>query len=180
MSDEIMDDQVNEEAVEDTTEDQLKGDEPHSEEHDVSEEELDEIADTAIAASKGILEHFDVGEVTIDEYEGDERMTRGVVVRHLMLPGALEDSKRVVQTVWEHFGSSVLLSIMNQYTPVLSDSAKAGDAWACRELERCPELARRVPDEDYERLLDFADSLGIEDYFWQEGGRGEFHPRLRP
>ncbi len=31
MSDEIMDDQVNEEAVEDTTEDQLKGDEPHSE-----------------------------------------------------------------------------------------------------------------------------------------------------
>ena len=72
MSDEIMDDQVNEEAVEDTTEDQLKGDEPHSEEHDVSEEELDEIADTAIAALKGILEHFDVGEVTIDEYEGDE------------------------------------------------------------------------------------------------------------
>lgn len=72
MSDEIMDDQVNEEAVEDTTEDQLKGDEPHSEEHDVSEEELDEIADTVIAALKGILEHFDVGEVTIDEYEGDE------------------------------------------------------------------------------------------------------------
>lgn len=38
--------------------------------------------------------------------------TRGVVVRHLMLPGTLEDSKRVVQTVWEHFGSSVLLSII--------------------------------------------------------------------
>ena len=90
-----------------------------------------------------------------------------------MLPGALEDSKRVVQTVWEHFGSSVLLSLMNQYTPVLADSANSGDAWACRELERCPELARRVPDEDYERLLDFADSLGIEDYFWQEGGAAE-------
>ena len=73
MADEIMDDQVNEEeAVEEATEGQLKGDEPHTEEHDVSEEELDEIADTAIAALKGILEHFDVGEVTIDEYEGDE------------------------------------------------------------------------------------------------------------
>ena len=72
MSDEIMDDLVNEEAVEDTTEDQLKGDEPHSEDHDESEEELDAIADTAIAALRGILEHFDVGEVTIDEYEGDE------------------------------------------------------------------------------------------------------------
>ena len=55
----------------------------------------------------------------------------------------------------------------------MAESAKAGDAWACRELERCPELARRVPDEDYERLLDFADSLGIEDYFWQEGGAAE-------
>ena len=115
----------------------------------------------------------EVGDPCFDEYEGDERMTRGVVVRHLMLPGALEDSKRVVQTVWEHFGSSVLLSIMNQYTPVLAESAKAGDAWACRELERCSELARRVPNEDYERLLDFADSLGIEDYFWQEGGAAE-------
>ena len=115
----------------------------------------------------------EVGDPCFDEYEGDERMTRGVVVRHLMLPGALEDSKRVVQTVWEHFGSSVLLSIMNQYTPVLAESAKAGDAWACRELERCSELARRVPNEDYERLLDFADSLGIKDYFWQEGGAAE-------
>ena len=115
----------------------------------------------------------EVGDPCFDEYEGDERMTRGVVVRHLMLPGALEDSKRVVQTVWEHFGSSVLLSIMNQYTPVLAESAKAGDAWACRELERCSELARRVPNEDYERLLDFADSLAIEDYFWQEGGAAE-------
>ena len=55
----------------------------------------------------------EIGDPCFDEYEGDERMTRGVVVRHLMLPGALEDSKRVVQTVWEHFGSSVLLSIMN-------------------------------------------------------------------
>ena len=38
----------------------------------ISEEELDHIADTAIAALKDILKYFDVGEVTIDEYEGDE------------------------------------------------------------------------------------------------------------
>ena len=40
-------------------------------------------------------------------------------------------------------------------------------------LARCPELACRVPDDDYGRLLDFADSLGVEDYFWQEGGAAE-------
>lgn len=39
---------------------------------EVTEEELDAIADTAIAALQGILKHFNVGEVTIDEYEGDE------------------------------------------------------------------------------------------------------------
>lgn len=114
-----------------------------------------------------------VGDPCFDEYEGDERMTSGVIVRHLMLPGALEDSKRVVRTVWERFGESVMLSIMNQYTPVIADAAAAGDVSAARTLKRCPELAERVTDEQYEELLDFADSLGIDQYFWQEGGAAE-------
>lgn len=105
-----------------------------------------------------------------DEVDGQPRLTGGVVVRHLMLPGALEDSKRVVRTIWERFGNDVLLSLMNQYTPVLADAAQAGDAWAQRQLRRCPELGGRVSDGEYEELLDYADSLGIEDYFWQQGG----------
>lgn len=56
----------------DDAENQLKGDEPHTEEHDLTDEELDKIADTAIDALQSILKYFDVGEVTIDEYEGDE------------------------------------------------------------------------------------------------------------
>ena len=39
---------------------------------DLTDEELDNVADTAIAALKDILKYFNVGEVTIDEYEGDE------------------------------------------------------------------------------------------------------------
>lgn len=39
---------------------------------EISDEELDRIADTAIAALQDILKHFDVGDITIDEYEGDE------------------------------------------------------------------------------------------------------------
>lgn len=39
---------------------------------EISDEELDRIADTAIAALQDILKHFDVGDVTIDEYEGDD------------------------------------------------------------------------------------------------------------
>ncbi|WP_241157220.1 radical SAM protein [Adlercreutzia sp. ZJ242] len=114
-----------------------------------------------------------VGAPAYDEYRGQERMTRGVVVRHLILPGHLDDSKRVVQTVHERYGADVRLSIMNQYTPVVATAAQAGDARARRVLARCPELACRVPDEEYEELLDFADALGVPDYFWQEGGACE-------
>ncbi|WP_239443054.1 radical SAM protein [Gordonibacter sp. An230] len=115
----------------------------------------------------------EVGSPSFDEVDGMSRLVRGVVVRHLMLPGALEDSKRVVRLVHERFGDEVLLSLMNQYTPVLADAAAAGDGRAAAALRRSPELALRVPDEDYERLLDYADALGVEDYFWQEGGAAE-------
>lgn len=47
-------------------------DENDGSDDEISEEELDHIADTAIEALQSILKHFDVGEVTIDEYDGDE------------------------------------------------------------------------------------------------------------
>lgn len=50
----------------------VKGDAPHTDTIELTDEELDKVADTAIEALQGILKHFDVGEVTIDEYEGDE------------------------------------------------------------------------------------------------------------
>ena len=91
--------------------------------------------------------------------DGDEppRILRGVVVRHLLLPGRLEESKRVVRLLHERYGDAVLLSLMNQYTPL-------------RHFERYPELNETVPAGDYEALLDYADELGVEDYYWQEGG----------
>ena len=127
--------------------------------------------EVALAALEAMVEQ--VGEPAFDEVDDLPRLKRGVVVRHLMLPGAFEDSKRVVRTVHERYGSRVLLSLMNQYTPVLADAAAKGDGRATVELRRCPELAERVPDEEYERLLDYADELGVEDYFWQEGGAAE-------
>ena len=100
-----------------------------------------------------------VGAPTFDEVDGNPRMTGGVIVRHLVLPDAVEQSKEALRVLYARFGDSVLYSVMNQYTPVLStDKASA-----------FPELTRRVSDEDYERLLDFADGLGMDDYFWQTG-----------
>ena len=84
-------------------------------------------------------------------------LARGTVVRHMMLPGLLDDSKAIIACVAQRYGSAVALSIMNQYTPL-------------REFSEHSELNERVSLEEYDSLLDFADELGIEDYFWQEGG----------
>ena len=91
------------------------------------------------------------------------RMVHGVIVRHLVLPGALDASKRAIELLYERFGTSVAYSIMNQYTPVISGEA----------LERFPELGERVTSAEYEELLDFVDGLGLEDYFWQDGPADE-------
>lgn len=127
--------------------------------------------EVALAALGAMVEM--TGAPRYDEYRGQERLVSGVIVRHLMLPGALENSKAVVRLLHERFGNAIRLSLMNQYTPVIARAAGAGSSRAARALAACPELADTVPDVEYEQLLDYADALGVEDYFWQEGGAAE-------
>ena len=66
-------DEPEEGSEEDTTdESEDSPSDPNDNSREVTDEQLDEIADTAIAALKDVLKYFNVGEVTIDEYEGDE------------------------------------------------------------------------------------------------------------
>lgn len=92
----------------------------------------------------------------------DERdmMQRGVIVRHLQLPGCLEDSKRVIRYLYEAYGDDIYISIMNQYTPL--------PYVAC-----IPELNRRITEEEYDELVDYAIDLGVENGFIQEGETAE-------
>lgn len=83
-------------------------------------------------------------------------MKRGVIVRHLLLPNHLKNAKGVVKYVYETYGDRVYLSLMNQYTPLPG-------------MEAYPELNRRVTKREYDRLLDYALSLGVENAFIQEG-----------
>lgn len=83
-------------------------------------------------------------------------MTRGVIVRHLLLPDCLEDSKRVIRYLLERYGDRIFISIMNQYTPL-------------PHVANYPELTRRVRTEEYEELIDFALKCGIENGFIQDG-----------
>ena len=93
-----------------------------------------------------------VGAYAMDD---DGILQRGVVIRHLLLPGAVENTKRVIDWVASEFPShTVLFSLMRQYTP-------------CRELP-FPALNRRVTDEEYQEVEDYLFESGIEDGFVQE------------
>ena len=83
-------------------------------------------------------------------------LQKGMVVRHLILPGSTEDSKKVIQYLFETYGHSIYISIMNQYTPV-------------RTFADFPELNRTLTDEEYDQVVDFAIELGVENGFIQEG-----------
>lgn len=104
-----------------------------------------------------------------DEFKDGPRLISGVVIRHMLLPGHSQDSMDILQLLHERYGDEVLVSIMNQYTPVLKTLADAGNHSAIASLAKHPELIRTVTTDEYEQVLDFADEIGIKDYFWQDG-----------
>ena len=90
------------------------------------------------------------------EYPDDALMKRGVIVRHLLLPGQAGEAKRVLRYLYETYGDKIAVSILNQYTPLPHVAAY-------------PELNRKVTEEEYEEVVAFALELGIGHGFLQEG-----------
>jgi putative pyruvate formate lyase activating enzyme len=89
-------------------------------------------------------------------------MTCGVIVRHLLLPGQLEESKNVIRYLFSEYGNDIFYSLMSQYTPV-----------GTLDKSRYPELSRRVTTYEYNKLIDFAVSLGIKNGYIQDGRSAE-------
>lgn len=83
-------------------------------------------------------------------------MQRGVIVRHLLLPGCPGDSKRILRYLHDTYGNDIYVSIMNQFTPLET-----------RDLP--PELNRKISQEEYDKILNFSEKIGIEQGFCQEG-----------
>lgn len=82
-------------------------------------------------------------------------LQKGVLVRHLVLPGHTSDSKKILAELYADYGNSILYSIMSQFTPL--------------GLEQFPEINRKVTPEEYEDVVDFAVKIGIKNAFVQEG-----------
>ena len=110
-------------------------------------------------------EYFYIASKAIDEmvsqvgppvFDHNGLMKKGVIVRHLMLPGLLFDSKKIVDHLRKTYGNRIYLSIMNQYTPL-------------KNISGYPEIDRTLPSAHYESFVQYAIRQGIGNAFIQEG-----------
>lgn len=112
-----------------------------------------QVATTALAEM-----YRQVGTPAFDE--ATVMMKRGMIVRHLLLPGQTKDSKKLLRYLHETYGDNIYISIMNQYTPL-------------PHVAQIPELNRKVTQDEYDRVVNFAIAIGIENAFIQEGETAE-------
>lgn len=89
-------------------------------------------------------------------FDSEGVMQKGVIVRHLVLPGQKEEAKAVVQYLYETYGDAIWLSILNQYTPMPGVQAYS-------------ELNRKLTTYEYEQVINYALSIGVTQGFRQEG-----------
>ena len=89
-------------------------------------------------------------------FDEEGYMRRGTIVRNLILPGHTRNSIKVLEYLHRTYGNQIYISIMNQYTPVF-------------EQKEFKELTRRVTQREYEKVLNAALELGIENGFFQDG-----------
>lgn len=105
-------------------------------------------------ATKAIKEM--VRQVGLPKFDKNNIMKKGVIVRHLLLPNHLEDSKKIIKYLYETYQDKIWISIMNQYTPL-------------KQVEHIKELNQPVTKKDYQELIQYASNLGVNNAFIQVG-----------
>ena len=100
--------------------------------------------------------YSDEDEIVQSGYVEDGVMKRGVIVRHLVLPGCTKDSKAVIGYLYDTYKDDIYISIMNQYTPL-------------EHVKEYKELYRKVTHKEYDEVVDYAIDIGVTNGFIQEG-----------
>ena len=85
----------------------------------------------------------------------DDLVKKGLIIRHLMLPNHLEESKDIIEYIYDRYKNDVFISIMNQYLPMFN-------------AKDYPEINRAVTSKEYDSLVDFAISIGVENALVQD------------
>lgn len=88
-------------------------------------------------------------------FDDNNLIKRGVIVRHMVMPGHTKDSKAVIKALLDKFGTDIYVSIMSQYTPL-------------KQVENCPELNRKITTREYEKVLSYALNIGLVNGFFQD------------
>lgn len=91
------------------------------------------------------------------KFDSKGRIQKGVIIRHLMLPGLLFDSKKIIDKIYNTFGDKVYISIMNQYVPMHNASLY-------------PEINKTLNPKHYDSLVNYAANIGITKGFVQDEG----------
>lgn len=85
----------------------------------------------------------------------DGLMKKGLIIRHLVLPGNISQAFKVLDWVRDKLSTDTILSLMGQYSP-------------CGEAENYPVISRRLSEREYDMVLDRAEMLGFENVYIQE------------
>ena len=96
-----------------------------------------------------------VGKPCFDEHG---IMTKGIIVRILLLPGHVAEAKLSLKYLLDTYGDNIYISLMNQYTPM---------------PDMKPPLNRTVTHEEYDQLLDYAEKIGLKNGYIQDFGTAE-------
>ena len=118
--------------------------------------ELSSAADSPMVARAAIDEM--VRQVGEPSFDSQGIMTRGVIVRILLLPGHVAEAKLSLKYLMDTYGDKIYVSLMNQYTPMQGMR---------------PPLDRKVTRDEYYQLTDYAERLGLVNGFTQEFGTAE-------
>lgn len=103
-------------------------------------------------ASKSILK---MREVVGDDIIENGLMKKGIIIRHMVLPGCSKDSIEILEWIHKNMGNKTRLSIMNQYLP-------------CFKAKEYAEINKKVTMIEYKRIVNYAIKLGFENIFTQD------------
>jgi len=90
-----------------------------------------------------------------NNFDNTGKMTKGILVRHLILPDNINDSKKILEYLYNTYKNNIYISIMNQYTPV-------------RTIKKYPILNKKITKDEYNKVIEYALKLGIENAYIQE------------
>ena len=117
-------------------------------------EDLSKVKNYFEVASLALSEMYK--QVGINKFDDNGMMTKGIIVRCLVLPTKGNDTKKIINYLYKKYQDNIYLSIMNQYTPVTKSTT-------------FPFLNNKVSDSEYDDIINYALDLGVINAYIQEG-----------